>query len=336
MTLLATLTQQSGSVGETVFSRNQHGPYTRERTFPADPATPLQVAVRAALSECVNAWKNTLTETEREGWDAFALAVRTRTALGRSTNAGGLATYIRANVPRIQASVGAVPRIDQAPTILTSPSMESLALAVLNVVDDTCVVYVPFSQGWLNQVGGAIIFYASPPRPLTVNFYRGPYQFAAKLPGQPLGPSYTPFTFALPSPATVNERVFIRARQTRADGRIGPSIYLQADHVPQIAPTLVSSKFIPAGPRRVEMVFSEIIRPEPHATANWTVQFGGRTWNVTAVAHPFDPTTLVTLFFTGFTPTILPDRLIFTPPPNDVNGINTGIPVAAFNVPLTL
>lgn len=335
MTILSTLTQQSGSVGETVFSRNQHGPYTRDRTVPADPSSARQVVVRAALTECVDAWKNVLTATERRSWDSFALAVRVRTALGRSTNAGGLAMYIRANVPRIQAGVGAVPRVDQAPTILTSPSMESLTLAILNVVDDTCLVYVPPDQSWLNQPGGALLFYASPPRPLTVNFYRGPYKLAGTLAGQPLGPSYTPFIFSLPLPAAVNQRVFVRARQVRADARIGPSIYLQADHVPQIAPTLVSSKFVLGPPRRVEMLFSEIIRDEPHDVANWSVVFAARRWTVSSVQGTFNPTTLLTLLFSGSVSTFEPQRLIFTPPPDDVNGINTGIPVAAFNVPLT-
>lgn len=330
------LTASSGSVGDLVFSRNQHGPYTRDRTIPTDPATARQLAVRAALAECVNAWKNTLTGTERQAWDAFALAVRTRTALGRSTNAGGLGMYIRANVPRIQASVGGTPRVDQAPTILTSPSMDSLTLTVLNVVDDTCLAYVPAGQSWLNQPGGALLFYASRPQPLTVNYYRGPYQFAGKVVGQPLGPSYTPFTFTLPFPAAVNERVFLRARQTRTDGRIGPSIYLQADHVPQVAPTVVSAEFFPSGPRRVEVTFTETIRPDPHAIANWTVRFANNLWTVSVVSDEFNPTATLTLHLTAAASRPPLNLVTFAPPPFDVTGINTGLPVAAFSQTIVL
>lgn len=330
------LTASSGSVGDVVFSRNQHGPYTRARTTPTDPASTAQLAVRAALSQCVTAWNATLTATERRGWDAFALAVRTRGRLGRSTNAGGLGMFVRANVPRIQALVGVAPRVDQPPTQLRTPWMDHLTTAILNIVDDTVLAYVPPFQNWLNQLNGALLFYASRPQPLTVNYFRGPYRYAAKIVGQPLGPSYSPFTIPLPFPAALNDRVFIRARQTRADARLGPSVYLQADHLPQVAPTPISAKFIPPIDRRVEVTFTEIIRPEPHSIANWTVTFGGRDWNVVSVADDFHPSGLLTLRFSGFIPTIQPNRVVFTPPPNDVNGINTGLPVAPFTIPLTL
>ncbi len=329
------LTASSGSVGLTIHSRNQHGQYTRARTTPTDPATTRQIVVRDALAECVTAWKTTLTETERQGWDAFALAVRTRTALGRSTNAGGLGMYIRANVPRIQAAVGGTPRVDQAPTIRTSPSMEPVTLAILNVVDDTCLLYVPAGQQWLNQVGGALLFYASPPQPLTVNYYKGPYRFAGKIVGQPLGPSVTPFTFTLPFPAAPGERVFVRVRQTRTDGRLGPSVRLQADHVPQLAPAPVAAVFFMPVPRRVEITFSEIIRPDPHSALPWTVRFASRQWTVGSVFGFGPPTPTIRLFLTASVPAPPLDRLFYAPPPSDVFGINTGIAVATFQIPIT-
>ena len=328
------LTQQSGSVGETVFSRNQHGPYTRDRSVPSDPATAQQLAVRAALSQCVTAWKTTLTGTERRAWDDFAHAVRVRTALGRRTNAGGLGMYIRANVPRIQAAVGGSPRVDQAPTSRTSAQFTPITRVVLNVVDDTLHPFFAESDAWVTETGAAMLFYASDQQPLTRNFWAGPYRFAGSLLGSDPR-NFSPGTIPTPFPTTIAHRVFIRARLTRADARLSPAFRLPADTVAQVAPLPISAVFTPLVPprARVDVTFDAIIRDEPHLRTNWTVRFGNSVWTVLFTSTLDD---VVRLTVTNTAILIGPDFVAYAPPPFDVNGLLTGLPVAAFSIPLTL
>lgn len=323
------LTASSGSVGDTVFSRNQHGPYTRDRTSPVDPATALQVAVRAALSECVTAWRTTLTETERSGWDAFALALRTRTALGRSANAGGLGMYVRANVPRIQAASAAVPRVDQAPALYNSAAPTPITRVVLNIVDDTFHPFFDESDAWVTEAQAALLFYASAPRPLTVNFSNGPYRLAGFLRGNDPTLS-SPATLPLPVPAGTDQRVFIRGRLTRKDGRLSPAFRLPADIAPQVAPLYTGAVFTPLTPTRSRLTvsFDSPLRREPHAAGSWD-------WRIfDTLFSPFsaftDGNTIVLTSFTG-PPNIGPDIVRYNDQPiPDVNGLLTGLPVLSF------
>ena len=336
MTVPLILTQQSGSVGETVFSRNQHGPYIRDRTVPTDPATALQVAVRTALAQCVTAWRATLTETERQAWNLFAHAVRVRTTLGRRTNAGGLGMYIRANVPRLQAAVGISPRVDQAPTLLTSAQFTPITRVVLNVVDDTIHPFWDRDDAWSAETGAAMLFWVSAPKPLTRNHWTGPYRFAGKISGRLFPPLQSPATIPIPVPAALGERVFVRFRVTRADGRLSHDARLPADTVPQVAPLPLSARMRPGLPRRVVLTFDDLIRVETHSTAPWQVTFNSRVFTVIGVPSGLNPSTELTLLLNRAGTTLLPDQVVFAPPPADVNGLLTGLPAAAFTIPLTL
>ncbi len=327
------LTASSGSVGDVVFSRNQHGPYTRGRITPTDPASARQLVVRDALAECVTAWNATLSTAERRAWDAFALAVRTSTALGRSTHAGGLGMYVRANVPRIQAAVGGTPRVDQAPTQHDSASPTPIVRVVLNFIDDTLHPFFTDSDPWTTETGAALLIYASAPQPLTRHSWNGPYRLVGSLLGSDPTLS-SPGTVNLDQPAAVNERVFVRGRLTRADARLSPDFRLPADPVPQVAPLPISAVISLAPPRPTLVVtFDALLRREPHAAFNWTVWHNFRKYRTLTVQTAGNQATL-TLLDLRFE--IHADVVEYTPPPNDVNGLLTGIPVATFfNFPVT-
>lgn len=323
------LTASSGSVGGTVFSRNQHGPYIRDRVFPTDPASPAQLAVRAALTECVNAWRNTLTQSERSSWDTFALAVRTRTALGRSTNAGGLGMFVRANVPRIQAAVGAPPRVDLAPASHTSGSPSPIIRIVLNHLADTLHPFFTASDPWVTEDDAALLFYASPPQPLTRNFWAGPYRFAGKISGHSASPPTSPGTIALPFPAGGNRRVFVRFRLTRADARLSPAGRLPADLVPQVAPLFTDAFFTVVPPTTFTLTvnFDALLVDQFHDPASWLFRFQDRLHNPFLAVTSDNAIVLTTL--TGpLNPG--PDFVRYAPPVQDVVGLLAGLRVRAF------
>lgn len=327
------LTATSGSVGDVVFSRNRHGPYTRARTAPFDPSSARQLAVRAALSQCVTAWNATLTESERRGWDAYALAVRRSTAIARSTNAGGLAMFVRANVPRIQAAVGGIPRVDQAPASFTDPPLTPITRVVLNFVDDTLHPFFDESDPWVTETDAALIFQASAPRPTTVNFFNGPYQFADTILGHPVLPPTSPGTIPLPVPAGTNTRVFVRFRLTLSDSRLTEPIRLPADPGAQVAPIPILATFVVGPPNTVDVLFDQLIRNQFHDPGNWRVRFNNTRWTTTIAGTDRD---VVRLFLS--VPTLSPgiDAVSYLPPPDDVHSLLNGLPAPPIrNFPIT-
>lgn len=333
MSIPRLLTQTSGSTGQTVYSRNQHGPYTRDRTLPFDPATALQVAVRDALAACVTAWKTTLTEPERSGWDEFALAVRTRTALGRRTNAGGLGMYIRANVPRLQASVGGSPRVDQAPTLFDSAAPTPIVRVVLNFRHDTVHPFFTESDPWVTEDDAALLLYASPPQPLTRNFWAGPYRLAGTILGSSTTPPTSPGTLPLPLPATLNQRVFVRLRLTRADARLSPSVRLPADAVAQDRPLPVSATWNGGAPPTVDVLFDQLLRDETHSVTPWFVRHTNEAFSTTLALTDRD-TIRLTLSTVGLD--FGADEVNYTPPPRDLHSLLNGTLVRVFlGLPLT-
>lgn len=326
------LTASSGSVGDTVFSRNQHGPYTRARTAPSDPATALQLAVRAALSQCVTAWRSTLTASERTSWDVYALGVRTATALGRSTHAGALGMYVRANVPRIQAAEASLPRVDQAPSSFTSPPFTPITRVVLNIVDDTIHPFFAETDPWVTQDGAAMLFYASPSQPLTRNFWAGPYRFAGSLLGSDPRLS-SPGTIPIPFPAGSNQRVFVRARLTLSDARLSAPFRLPADIVPQIAPLPILATQTGGG-AAIFVRFDALIRDQLHSRLPWSWRVANTRFTARSVIAV--PVGVRCSAAPGSAPDPGPDVVDYAPPPSDLFGLLTGLQVAAFaNFPIT-
>ncbi|MCK4661118.1 MAG: hypothetical protein KAV82_16480, partial [Phycisphaerae bacterium] len=65
------------------------------------------------------------------------------------------------------------------------------------------------------------------------------------------------------------------------------------------------------------------------STANWTIRKSGWIYNVLGTATWG---TQVALFATRGIATPLGDVVAFSPPPNDVNGLLTGLPVAGFTL----
>lgn len=322
------LTASSGSVGNVVASRNQHGPYTRARTVPTDPGTALQVSVRAHLAECCLAWNNSLTQTERDTWDRYALAVRLSGRLGRRNHVAGVAMYVRSNVPRLQAAEATLTRIDVAPTLQDLGSASPLQRVVLNVVSDTLHVFFNEADPWRRDTGSALLFYASAAQPLTRGFWNGPYRYAGPILGKPIPAPPSPFTIALPFGYSAGERCFIRYRLTSSDGRLTASRRLQAHHLPQVAPVVTAVTALYVFPTLlIRVTFDHLLSGLVLSAAPWTVQRSNYLWNVGS-PHVNDDT--VQMFCTRGAFNVAPDAVTYAPPPADVVALLTSIPAAGF------
>jgi hypothetical protein len=213
-----------GTVGDTVYGRNQFGPWTRPINTPFDPNTSKQQDVRAAFTVATILWKDTLTPANRRSWDVYASNVPVTTRCGRVTILTGRHHYMRAVIPRILE--GIVPSINQAPVIFGYPAFTPPIIVFARASLQTVRVRINTSDDWAQgsaPLGGHMLIYASAPTPQSLNFYVGPYRFLGRINGVPgfpapeftvLGWGFTGFPTFFPG-----DKLHFRTRVTSRDGR---------------------------------------------------------------------------------------------------------------------
>lgn len=210
------VTQVSGSIGGTTFSHNRGGLYQRARAIPTDPATALQTTLRGIFTSLVNNWTDVLTPGQRDQWTVYATNTPVIDKLGDPITLTGQQMYIRSNTPRVQAADASV---QTGPVIFnlgdfTPPTFAATAAA--NTVDVTFTD----TDAWANEDDSDMLVYISRPQNPSINFFKGPYQFAAKIEGDGITPPVTPAVIAAPFPLAVGQRVFVKVSVTRVDGRL--------------------------------------------------------------------------------------------------------------------
>lgn len=209
--------QRSGSAGATVYSRNRYGAYIRARSVPVNPNTDRQVSVRNVLRSLAIAWENTLTQQQRDEWTTYAANVSWQNRLGQVVTLTGLNHYVRSNTPRLQVGMAAV---NDGPKIFNLGTAELALGCTASEATQQAPITFDSTRTWCSEDGAAEIFSAGIPQNASIAFFGGPYRII----GPTLGDSGTPPT----SPATVNwpwpfadgQRLWLRSRISRADGRL--------------------------------------------------------------------------------------------------------------------
>lgn len=210
------IAQASGSVGGLTFSRNRGGKYIRSRATPTNPNTTFQQAVRGFMSQLTSLWNDTLTQAQRDAWDLYAENVPLPNSLGEPRNVGGLGMYNRTNVPALQAGLA---RVDAAPSVFNIGDYTNPAIASITAATD--ILSLTFTDGddWAGETGSAMLVFTSRPQNPTINFFKGPYRFAASILGDDTTPPTSPAAIPLAFNAEVGQRVFIKVNVVRLDGR---------------------------------------------------------------------------------------------------------------------
>jgi hypothetical protein len=213
----AVLTQASGSIGGMTASHNRGGLYLRSRVIPTNPNSTFQQAVRGFVATLTSAWNNVLTPTQRTMWDIYAENVPMPDALGEPRNIGGLAMYVRSNVPRLQAGL---PRVDDGPTTynlgeFTNPSMGSGSEATQQVT-----VTYDNTDAWANEDDAALLVALSRGQNPGINYFKGPYRYVGMVEGDSVAPPAGTYLAGFPFAIVQGQKVFGQMRITRADGRL--------------------------------------------------------------------------------------------------------------------
>ncbi len=208
-------TQLSGKLGGWVYSHNRGGPYIRARGIPVNPNTDRQAAVRTAVTNLSIFWGNELTQAQRDGWAAYAANVSWTNRLGQSINLTGQNHFIRCNTQKV---VSGIARIDAAPAIQDIGDAEDQLACTASEATQDLTINGNAGAPWLVEALGWQFYYLGLPQNGSRAFFGGPYRFVTAVPGA--GPPPFPIVIAAPWPFQEGQRLWLRSRIQRGDGRL--------------------------------------------------------------------------------------------------------------------
>lgn len=211
------VTQASGSVGGLTFTRTRSGMTMRGRSMPVNPDTPAQQVIRGAQSFASNAWMNTLTDLQREGWSNYAAEISRKNKLGDSIRLTGIAMFVRCNVPRIQAGIAVAA---DAPSDFTLGNPPKDVNAVISEGSPN-----GFTVDWTAiglEATDQMLIYVSRPMSPTRIFFKGPFRFNSKFNASTGVGNIVEAN--LPQPIAAGNKVVVRARISYTDGRLSDAV----------------------------------------------------------------------------------------------------------------
>lgn len=207
--------QRSGRLGATIASHNRSGAYLRAGSIPVNPNTARQVAVRNAVRSLAIAWQVTLTQIQRDAWDVYAANTTFLNKVGQSINLTGLNHYVRSNTPRVMNGIAAV---DAAPTIFALAAAETELAATASAATQDITITGNGAGPWVGEADAWQFFSMGIPQNDGIKFFGGPYRQLTATPGA--GPPPFPVVIAAAWPFAELNRIWIRSRIARGDGRL--------------------------------------------------------------------------------------------------------------------
>lgn len=207
--------QRSGKQGGVVFSHNKGGPYVRNRAIPVNPNTDRQAAVRTAVRNLSIFWETELSQAQRDAWDVYGAVVAWLNRLGQTIHLSGLNHFVRCNTQKL---VSGIARIDQAPAIQDIGDAEDQLAATASEATQDLTIDGNAAAPWLVEALGWQFYYMGIPQNASRKFFGGPYRFVTAVPGA--GPPPFPIVIASPWPFQEGQRIWLRSRIQRGDGRL--------------------------------------------------------------------------------------------------------------------
>lgn len=221
------LGEASGSIDGITFSHNRGGRYTRRRTIPTNPNSPLQQAVRSIFSQCMARWRDSLSVAQRAAWEVYAENTVMVNALGDPTYLTGAQHYCRSNVfsKLVQGMF-----FDEGPTLFGLPEVTACSIAVVAPGANVSVTF-DNTDDWAGQGDAFLAVFLGAPQSPTINFFKGPYKLIGGFSGAVVPPV---------SPQNVANGYYVFTAGQRVFARIGVCDELGRLAVPQLLTCLAS------------------------------------------------------------------------------------------------
>lgn len=211
------LAQASGSVGGSTYSRNRGGMYIRNRSVPTNPNTGAQAAVRANMAMCSQAWM-LITDVQRQSWATYAANVAMKNRLGDTIFLTGQQMFLRTNCVRVQASL---PPIANGPTTYNLGELGDFVAEAPDVSMQSIELNFDDSMEFANHTGDYLVIWVSRPVAPSINYFKGPFNYADVLAGSTLTPMTSPVSTVPPvAPITLGNKLFVKVAALYHDGRM--------------------------------------------------------------------------------------------------------------------
>ena len=192
-----------GKVGDTVYSRNNAGPFVRSRIVAPQVPTQLQLDQQALMTALSTAWSGTLTEPQRATWRQYAHQHPRPNRWGNLTAKTGQNAFVRANAYYY--------RIDQALHFSSAPPAPPLPPPAFtftaDAAADTITIALPPTTFPAPFAGLRLYAFIGEPTVQGVNYFNRSTRYAATNLYVPPW-STSPWTFASPYPIDVGQRVW--------------------------------------------------------------------------------------------------------------------------------
>lgn len=219
------ITEMRGSIGGTVFSRNKSGAIARQRTTPINPKSALQSAIRALQSVVAQAWRSATSAAQKAAWAVFAANVPAKNKLGEVINLSGFNQYVKSNMTAQNAGL---PAIAGAPIVFTLPGEDPTVTGVVSEGSQDIAVAFDDARDWVDEDDAAMIVQMGIPQDDSIEFFDGPWRHAGAILGDNTTAPTTPEQVAVPFPVAAGQKIFIRTKIIRADGRVSDSFQVSA------------------------------------------------------------------------------------------------------------
>lgn len=211
------ISEASGSVGGSTYSRNRYGMYIRNRSIPVQPNTDRQAAAKSRFSQASARWNEFLTQAQRTAWNLYGASVAMLNKLGDTIYLSGYSHYIRSNCQQLQVLATVV---DAGPTTFSLPNTDSNATVAISEATQLLTITFTASLPWVDEDGAFLQAEISIPRIAGREFLGGPFRYAGAIEGDLASPPTSPQTMAVPFVCTEGQKVEVRLRIGRADGRL--------------------------------------------------------------------------------------------------------------------
>ena len=217
--LAAIVTFASGTLGDTIHSRNGSGPYTRPFVVPTDPNTQRQARIRTKFSLISQQWAATLTKDQRAAWATYAANVQVPSVSGRPQFLTGQQMFIRCNMPRRRPVAFS---IRDAPIIFNHGEFSTPTVETIQFVDLILVLFTG-DDAWQNEDGAFMLIQVSDGQSDGTKFFAGPFRFAGAIAGSATTPPIGVDTLFDPFTPHADGPRWARVRVARSDGRLSPA-----------------------------------------------------------------------------------------------------------------
>jgi len=174
------------------------------------------------MAAATQAWSATLTQAQRDGWNAYAAAVPKQDALGFQIFLLGINWFVAVNVLRIQDGEAL---LLAAPTILTGTSLTPPTINNIDVSEANVDFNITIADPWNDDAGGRLYVFASRGTNASREFFKGPFRLAGSFSGTVAA---NPLTVGLPFAVAVGQKVWVRFIAQTVDGRLSADFITNA------------------------------------------------------------------------------------------------------------